>query len=371
MLFEKGNHRLIHYPPYLIAGAYEIPTGIKRIDDYAFADAVNLRSITIPDSVTDIGCAAFEEKRITTEMNTFASQYCIENGIEVTYSDALDWLNEPEPAQASADCSQSHNWVDASCTSPKICTACWATEGTALGHIWITASCASPSVCAVCNLKQGEPLGHSWIEATYTAPKTCSVCRETVGEKLQPINPTCAAIPCEELHLLAGVDTLTFPGQYWKLLVKVVPENTTDRILYTSENENVVSVDESGRLTAIGAGTTNIVISCGDKRILFPVDVNFHYDGAEISAEGDSPAHAEGFSKLKLKKTDVTFSCRGVYLTLELENGIAADEVKWSSSDPSVATVYNGNVTALGKGVCVIRAEYNGQVAECVVRCNF
>ena len=133
----------------------------------------------------------------------------------------------------------------------------------------------------------------------------------------------------------------------------------------------MVSVDEYGRLTAIGEGTTNIVISCGDKRILFPVDVNFHFGESETSAEGDSPTPAEGFSKLKLKKKDVTFTRRGIYITLELENGISADEVKWSSSDTSVATVYNGNVTALGKGVCVIFAEYNGQVAECVVRCKF
>ena len=74
---------------------------------------------------------------------------------------------------------------------------------------------------------------------------------------------------------------------------------------------------------------------------------------------------------LKLKKSDVTISRRGVYITLELENGIAAESVKWSTSDSGIATVYNGNVTAIGKGTCVIRAEYNGQVAECVVRCKF
>ena len=61
----------------------------------------------------------------------------------------------------------------------------------------------------------------------------------------------------------------------------------------------------------------------------------------------------------------------GTYVTLELENGISPESVKWSTSDSSIATVYNGNVTALGRGVCVIRAEYEGQVAEGVVRCNF
>ena len=76
-------------------------------------------------------------------------------------------------------------------------------------------------------------------------------------------------------------------------------------------------------------------------------------------------------SVLKLKRTDITISRRGVYVTLELENGITAESVKWSTSDSSIATVYNGNVTAIGKGTCVIRAEYGGQVAECVVRCKF
>ena len=74
---------------------------------------------------------------------------------------------------------------------------------------------------------------------------------------------------------------------------------------------------------------------------------------------------------LKLKKTDITFSRQGVYITLELENGISADSVKWSTSDSGVANVYNGQVTAIGRGVCVVKAEYNGQVAECVVRCKF
>ena len=74
---------------------------------------------------------------------------------------------------------------------------------------------------------------------------------------------------------------------------------------------------------------------------------------------------------LKLKKTDITVYRKGVYFTLELENGISADRVTWSSSDTAVATVYNGNVTSVGNGTCVIRAEYNGQIAECVVRCKF
>ena len=34
-----------------------------------------------------------------------------------------------------------HNWVDASCTTPKTCSACGATEGAALGHAWENCEC--------------------------------------------------------------------------------------------------------------------------------------------------------------------------------------------------------------------------------------
>lgn len=202
----------------------------------------------------------------------------------------------------------------------------------------------------------------------------------------EPTAATEATIPCTDLSLVANMDTLTSPGQYWRLMVKYQPDDTTDKVAFTSGDESVVTVDEYGRVTAVGEGETTIVITCGEKRIEIPAVVKY------ASAETEAPttaveAPAEGTSGtgtgtgtvatpssgsvLKLKKTDITIGRRGVYVTLELENGITAESVKWSTSDSSIATVYNGNVTAVGKGTCVIRAEYNGQVAECVVRCKF
>ena len=208
---------------------------------------------------------------------------------------------------------------------------------------------------------------------------------ETVGSlSAETTEATEATIPCTELSLVASMDKLTTPGQYWRLMVKYAPENTTDTVTYTSGDESVVTVDEYGRVTAVGEGETVIVIQCGDKRIETPAVVSY---ATEETTEATTAAPAEGTSGtgtssgttvatpssgvLKLKKTDITFSRQGVYITLELENGISADSVKWSTSDSGVANVYNGQVTAIGRGVCVIRAEYNGQVAECVVRCKF
>lgn len=195
-------------------------------------------------------------------------------------------------------------------------------------------------------------------------------------------DPITSAIPCTGLSLDGSVDELTFAGQYRRISVRVTPENTTDQVTYTSGDPNVVTVDDKGHVTAVGEGQTVIVISCGSKRIDTPIVVKYAESATEASTD-PTAATAGGTDTavatpapgniLALKRngknaSDVTIGKIGVYITLELDNDIPAESVKWSTSDSSVATVYNGNVTAIGKGNCVIRAEYNGQTAECVIR---
>lgn len=77
-----------------------------------------------------------------------------------------------------------HEWVEATCTEPRTCSAGGETEGEALGHTWVEAACTEPKTCSVCGETEGEALGHEWQEATYESPKTCSVCSLTEGEPL-------------------------------------------------------------------------------------------------------------------------------------------------------------------------------------------
>ena len=77
-----------------------------------------------------------------------------------------------------------HIWKEATCESPKTCTKCEATEGSALGHSWKEATCETPKTCTACGRTEGEALGHSWKEATCETPKTCTVCGKTEGPAL-------------------------------------------------------------------------------------------------------------------------------------------------------------------------------------------
>ncbi|MBR5009656.1 MAG: leucine-rich repeat domain-containing protein, partial [Clostridia bacterium] len=58
MLFSKPDKRLV-WCPMNIEGEFEIPQGIGRIGDLAFANCGGLTSVTIPDGVTSIGNGAF------------------------------------------------------------------------------------------------------------------------------------------------------------------------------------------------------------------------------------------------------------------------------------------------------------------------
>ena len=81
-------------------------------------------------------------------------------------------------------CGCKHEWKDATCETPKICSLCEEVEGEPLGHSWQEATCEAPKTCSGCGLTEGEALGHSWAEATCEAPRTCTNCTMTEGDAL-------------------------------------------------------------------------------------------------------------------------------------------------------------------------------------------
>lgn len=86
-----------------------------------------------------------------------------------------------------------HKWQDATCTTPKVCTVCGATEGDALGHDWADATCTEPKTCKRCSATIGGPKGHAektvtgkaatCTETGLTDGKQCSVCKTWIVEQ--------------------------------------------------------------------------------------------------------------------------------------------------------------------------------------------
>lgn len=79
-----------------------------------------------------------------------------------------------------------HSWVAATCTEPKLCTVCKATEGDPLGHSWENATCELPKTCSSCSATEGSALGHEWLGATKDSPAICASCGMTTGTRILP-----------------------------------------------------------------------------------------------------------------------------------------------------------------------------------------
>ena len=222
---------------------------------------------------------------------------------------------------------------------------------------------------------------------------------ETTQQTEAVIETTEAGIPCAELYIISGKTVeLNEAGQMFLLHVKASPENTTDKIIYTSADESIATVSEDGKITAVSEGETVIFISCGVSTMECPVNVKYKEEpvpptteatvpveetaaAGETQAEGETEAAAPAETTapaqtglknvtLKLKKTDI---CLGVYyeFTLLLDCDLEQNEVQWSSEHPYIASVdENGVVKAIKAGTTAITAQYGDQKVQCIVRCS-
>lgn len=201
---------------------------------------------------------------------------------------------------------------------------------------------------------------------------------QTEGTMEATTEPT---VPCESLALTSGA-TVAFSeeGQNWLLNVIVLPADTTDTLRYASSDETVATVNEQGKVTAVGEGEATITITCGEKQLECRILVDF-----PNSEETTAPEQTEEIETteettvetteaplnitLKLNKTDLTFAYKGETFQLKVNSELSVEDVIWRSEDPSIATVENGLLTAVGSGTTIVYAQYGDQIVECIVRC--
>lgn len=221
---------------------------------------------------------------------------------------------------------------------------------------------------------------------------------------------TLATVPCKMLAMTSDAAKLNKEGQPWLLHVTVTPEDTTDELIFISENESVATVSEDGKIIAVGEGETIIKIVCGNQTIKCPVVVDYDMvidepaeDGVptlgvedsqnpsapadaaqqtdateagdaatELQTEASTETTAPAEQVLKLKETDISLSkVRGITYELTLDCDIPVDQIEWITMNSNILLVKNGVITVLGPGTTKVVAKYNGQSVECIVRCVF
>lgn len=113
---------------------------------------------------------------------------------------------------------------------------------------------------------------------------------ETYTYTLKDENIACSTLtivnPCTGITL--DRDTLTIArGETATLTATVEPADTTNTIVWSSENDNIATV-ENGVVTAVGQGETTITATCGGKTATCKVIVNKATLTGEVTISGDA-----------------------------------------------------------------------------------
>lgn len=107
-----------------------------------------------------------------------------------------------------------HTWTSATCTTPKTCSVCGATEGSALGHNWSAATCTTPKTCSVCGQTEGSANGHNYQNGV------CVVCGVrkvgTVDLPSTPININCKIAGATANWASAVITDISYRYGYYK-----------------------------------------------------------------------------------------------------------------------------------------------------------
>ena len=159
-------------------------------------------------------------------------------------------------------------------------------------------------------------------------------------------------VPAKQVKVTPAKATMAV-GEIKELNMQIKPANASAlSITWGTSNDKVALVDNTGAVTAIGAGRAVITaksMSGAKARALITVKGASASSVSLNETELSLVVGAEGFNKATLTAE-----------TQPLSAGEVA--IKWASSNPKVATVNkNGEITARGVGKAVIRARTAGK----------
>ena len=180
----------------------------------------------------------------------------------------------------------------------------------------------------------------------------------TVPPTTQPL-----VVPCTGITMTEESVVFDEIGKTWLLSAVPIPADTTDTVSYITSNPQVATVSATGLVTAVGEGTCTITVTCGEFSVSCQVVCELPRE-----TEPTETTQPVDLSSFKLNREDFTLTVGESWV---LYNGdIDPTLINWKSSNDRVATVINGTVKGVGRGMCMINDEYMGITLECVVYVN-
>ncbi len=397
VLFSKDKKKIIIYPINKEGTSYKIPNSVTSIGDNAFEYCNNLTSITIPNSVTSIGNSAFKycfkltsitipEGVINIGSGAFKScsitSITIPNSVTSIGNNAFDNNGSLSKVLCLGNASKLGSDAFKGCSSNlKIYakngltgyeTNEWKNYSNkivrydeALKKITFTSKKQTEKIelsnavfKSIASIKSYEIEDKSIVSVDSSGNVTPlkngttnvkAVVQYFDGTKVNLTEKI--VVNVKSTGLVIKPSTWSFDDKYQsstkKMAAKVQPIDTAFQdVTWKSSNTKVATVDSSGNVTAVGNGTCKITATTTD--------------GYSSSGSSDVTVDIKAES-INLDKTSLDITNLGVKEKLKADVSPSFSTinrpVKWSSSDTNVAKVDNdGNVTAVGGGICKITA---------------
>ena len=160
-------------------------------------------------------------------------------------------------------------------------------------------------------------------------------------------------VPCTGITLDSSTLSFDALGVTQALAATVTPADTTDTVVWSSDNESVATVTQDGIVKSIALGNATITATCGAYSASCAVTVEFVVVPC---------------TEVVLSQTELTFDGEGSQtLTATVTPDDTTDALIWESADPTIATVTDGVVTAVWNGTTTITATCGEQTATCGV----
>lgn len=286
--------------------ALDIPNGLTKIGGNAFDNCDGLTSAVLPDSVTEIGTYIFSDCDQLTSVR-------LGTGLKAI------------PSYAFYHCDSLGN-----VTIPY--------RVTSIGAYAFANCVALTGVMVPRNVAKIEKTSFNYQDR-LTIYGVAGTYAQTFADanfftfRDQPVHATAVTLSRSELRMNKGA--------YFTLTMAVDPANFTDKVTWKSNDTNVATVNDDGRIYAQGLGGAIISLVVGDASAACRVTV------------------VQPVTSISLNRNTLTLDPFGTFqLTASPYPSTANNRsYEWQSSDEAIASVdANGLVTGWGKGTATIRA---------------
>lgn len=236
-----------------------LPYQMETIEDNAFKNCTKLKKITIPKATTSISDSAFsypDKMTIYGVAGSYAEQYAKENDIvfvaqqiateKITLTETELTLGRNEEYQLSAGLNPMDSTDEV---------------------IW---SSSDEKIAKVDKTGNIEAISAGEAVITAKAGEKTAICKVTVN------------IPIKSIYLNKTSIELNAIGDSYQLNASYYPSDADGATTWKSDDEGIASVDQTGKVTAVGKGTTTITVSCGDVKATCTVVSKGESDGSQI-----------------------------------------------------------------------------------------